>query len=860
MKRTPSKIVVLKFGGTSVADRQAWETIAAVVHDRIAQNLVPVVVCSAAAGVSDHLEALLKAAAGGEYETSFLPLRRTHEKLASDLGVDAGAIAEDLRALEYLISGVSRTGEFTPRLRAKVLAAGELMLTKLGHLFLKAQGVDAVWKDAREILVAENRPSSSDYSRFVSAACDFSPDEGLASRLSSETARAFVTQGFIASDRDGETVLLGRGGSDVSAAYLAAKTNAERLEIWTDVPGMYSANPKNVPSARVIRSLSYEEAQELASLGAKVLHPRCVAPVRQYAIPLFIKCMQRPDLEGTVVSATAGGTKPGVKAISTKCGVSLISMESVDMWHQVGFLADAFACFKRRGVSINLISTSETNVTLSIDQVTGLHDPGVIRDLIEDLSAICKPTFIDSCALVSLVGRNIRGILHKLSPALSVFEEKKVHLVSQAANNLNITFVVDEEEADRLVRKIHAELISDEKSHPTLGESWQETFGGCLNRKVERRWWEKKKDALLTLARGGTPTYVYDAATIGERIDDILSVKSFDRVFYSMKANFHPDILGMVFRSRLGIECVSIGEVRRVLELFPTIDRARILFTPNFVPVSEYEEALSLGTHVTLDNIYPLKNSPEAFYGKDILVRVDPGEGFGHHRFVRTAGARSKFGVSEAELGELAETAGRNETRIVGLHAHVGSSILRADMWANTARFLADVAKGFPDVRCIGVGGGFGVVEKPGASPLDIPTMDAKLAEVREQNPGLEIWCEPGRFIVSESGVLLASATQTKTKGDYSYVGVDAGMNTLLRPSLYGAYHEIVNLSRMDDPNCEEVNVVGPICESGDVLGYARHIASPKGGDVILIATAGAYGRAMSSNYNLRESPRECVI
>ena len=184
-----------------------------------------------------------------------------------------------------------------------------------------------------------------------------------------------MTQGFIASDAAGDTVLLGRGGSDTSAAYLAAKLAAQRLEIWTDVPGMFSANPRATPQARLLRSLHYDEAQEIASSGAKVLHPRCILPAKSQQIPIAVYATQCPQIEGTHISAEGGDGAAQVKAVCIKKGITLVSLDSPGMWHEVGFLADAFQVFKRHGLSVDLVSTSETNVTVSLDPAANSLDP-----------------------------------------------------------------------------------------------------------------------------------------------------------------------------------------------------------------------------------------------------------------------------------------------------------------------------------------------------------------------------------------------------------------------------------------------------------------------------------------------------
>jgi diaminopimelate decarboxylase/aspartate kinase len=322
-----------------------------------------------------------------------------------------------------------------------------------------------------------------------------------------------------------------------------------------------------------------------------------------------------------------------------------------------------------------------------------------------------------------------------------------------------------------------------------------------------------------------------------------------------MKANSNPEILERVRAAGAAFECVSPGEIRRVLELFPDIDRKDILFTPNFAPRDEYREALELGVHTTLDSIYPLRSWPQLFRGTELFLRIDPGVGKGHHDKVRTAGQQAKFGVPLFELDDVAKLAALENVRVVGLHAHSGSGILTPEHWAHLGETLAEAASLFPEASILDVGGGLGVPERPGQDPLDLGAVATGLAQLKTANPGKCIWLEPGRFIVAEAGVILARVTQIKGKGAVRYVGVATGMNSLIRPALYGSYHEIVNLTRLGDEPTERANVVGPICETGDTLGLDRLLPPTSEGDVLLIANAGAYGFVMSSRYNLREPP-----
>jgi diaminopimelate decarboxylase/aspartate kinase len=196
----------------------------------------------------------------------------------------------------------------------------------------------------------------------------------------------------------------------------------------------------------------------------------------------------------------------------------------------------------------------------------------------------------------------------------------------------------------------------------------------------------------------------------------------------------------------------------------------------------------------------------------------------------------------------------------VGLHAHSGSGIFNPDNWSEVATLLLDLVPRFPEVRVIDVGGGLGVPDGQEQPEIDLRKLDTVLLAARERRPGVAFWIEPGRFLVAEAGALIARVTQIKTKDEIRYVGVATGMNSLIRPALYGAWHEIVNLTRLDEPATELVNIVGPICESADFLGHDRLLPGTRAGDVLLIANAGAYGRAMSSRYNLREPAVDVVL
>lgn len=854
---------VLKFGGTSVSSVANWHSIAATVRKRSADGGPVLIVHSALSGVTDRLERLVTAAVEGRPALELQALRERHLALAAELGLrDLSRFDAEFASLEAVVAEMATAKQADPRRRAAVIAHGELLATALGEAFLQGQGLPAAWLDARQVLRAARREAASDESTYLSATCIFHADAVIDARLRA-LSPVVITQGFIACDDAGDTVLLGRGGSDTSGAYLAALLAAEELEIWTDVPGMFSANPRTTPDARQLRELSYDEAQEIATAGAKVLHPRCLLPVRQAGIPLAVYATQAPQLGGTRITDTPSGEGGQVKAICAKNGITLVSMDSPGMWHQVGFLADAFQVFKQHGLSVDLISTSETSVTVSLDPQANLLGPAVLDALRRDLEPLCRAQVIGPCASVSLVGHNIRGLLHRLGEALELFAEQRIHLVSQAANDLNLTFVVDEEEGARLVADLHELLISRVPDDRVLGATWRSLMQppGPRGTAAATPWWVRRRQDLLAVMDGRDAAYVYDIATITERCAALRALRPVSHVSYAMKANPHPAVLRAVHAAGLGIECVSRGEIEHARAVLPALSPEAVLFTPNFAPRHEYAWALAQGVRVTLDNLHTLREWKGLFTGHEVFLRVDPGIGRGHHAHVRTGGADSKFGIAIADLTECAALARQQGVRIGGLHVHAGSGILDSAHWGGIGRLLLELCAMFPEARVLDLGGGLGVPDRGERAGIDLSALEASLETLTPQLDGRALWLEPGRFVVAEAGVLLARVTQIKDKGASAFVGVATGMNSLIRPALYGAHHDIVNLSRIDDAVLREFDVVGPICETGDVLGHARRLPVATGeGDVLLIATAGAYGAAMASHYNLRQPAPELVL
>ncbi len=850
---------IFKFGGSSVTRPDDWDKIRQRVGEAFDAGKCIGVVVSALRGMTDLLESQLDQQTRQPVADVMTEITRRHHHLMDEMGIDREVLASPLEELTELLEADDQFSD--PAHQARVLGMGEILSSRLGAAWLEQSGLPIAWLDARDILICPPDPRRSRHTNYLSTACPAAPDPKLARELSARSP-GFILPGFVAANPAGETVLLGRGGSDTSATSLAAILEADRVEIFSDVPGLFSADPRRISSARLLKLVSYREAQELAAMGAKALHPRSLIPVQREQIPLWMRQSDRPDIEGTRITPEARDHGAQVKAIVQRKHITLISLEGIDMWQQVGFLADVFAEFKALGLSVDQVSTSESNVTVTLDPGANPVDTHSLDELSHRLARHCRVEVLTDCATVSLVGLGIRTILHRLGPALEVFEQRRIFQVSQAANDLNLTFVVESRHADRLVQQLHQQVIPGGVGGDSVfGPTWEQLFRADVGRRPVTAWWRHERERLEAALGDRDCAYVYNLDQVRTAAGRLSALKAVDRVLYSMKANPHPAILNAVVESGLGIECVSMAEAHHALDSVSGLTTRDLLLTPNFAGREEYRRALAEEIRLTVDNAYILEHWGSDLAGREIFLRMDPGSGLGHHKMVRTAGSHSKFGIPLAELDRVKRLCDAHDVRVVGLHAHTGSGILHPDNWHRTLETLGEAARQLPEVSVINLGGGLGVPDRSDELPLDLTALDAGLAQLKHDLVrAVEVWLEPGRYLVSEAGVLLARVNQTKGKGEVRYVGIATGMNSLIRPALYGAWHEIVNLTRLEAPGDHIYNVVGPICETGDILGLDRLLPECHEGDIILIANTGAYGATMASRYNLRAPAEEVVI
>lgn len=486
------KFVVLKFGGTSVARAEYWATIHKTLNSRLAEGLRPVVVCSALAGVTDALARIPKALESGDPARGIVEgIHETHHRLADALGLrDRIGLEQRLDWLTLLVASQKRGSEIDAAACAEIIGQGELLSSRLGCDWLCEQGLAANWQDAREWLVSRRVPGACRRQEFLSAVCTHDSDPRFRNDLL-RAASVVVTQGFIARNAQRQTVLLGRGGSDTAAAYIAAKLGAQALEIWTDVPGVFTADPRQIPGAQLLRRLSYDESEIFARHGAKVLHPRCVEPLRRQGIPLSIEWTERPDFKGTRIDASGGAR--GAKGVSTRKGIYLVTMERDSSTPPDLFMTQVASCFEACGVSGEFTPSFPNRVQTVIDASLTPEIELRIEELRARLGSICRSTVRADVTAVSLVGSDVCASTEELASFDGLLADLPVLLSTRAVDDLSVTFVVPETEAAGVIQALHDALVGAAFLAGTLGPSWSQLAGNTP---------ENRTDAVSTQAVG----------------------------------------------------------------------------------------------------------------------------------------------------------------------------------------------------------------------------------------------------------------------------------------------------------------------------------------------------------------------
>jgi aspartate kinase len=431
---------VLKFGGTSVGSGPSLARVRAIVAGQL--EAAPVVVVSAHGGVTDELLALAHAASRGRY--SLRRLRRRHVDLYGEIGVDPDVVEPLLRELGDLLRGLTLVRELTPRSLDLVASFGERMAVRGIAAYLAAGDVPAEPVDAYDLGLRTD-------SRFTEAIPDPSCYPEVRRRLRTFRGRVPVVTGFLAKDARGNVTTLGRSGSDLSATLLGAAGHADEVQIWTDVDGVMTADPRLVKKARSIPALSIAEASELAYYGARVIHPATMLPAVENRIPVRVLNTSAPDQEGTVILAELPQARGTVKSIAYKRGIILITISSTRMLMQSGFMARIFEVFARHDLSVDLVATSEVTVSVTVDSERSLDVA------VQDLEEFSEVTVEPGMAQVCVVGEGIREKVSVAADVLATLKRARqpLRLISHGGTKINISFLLDEEGVARAVRALH---------------------------------------------------------------------------------------------------------------------------------------------------------------------------------------------------------------------------------------------------------------------------------------------------------------------------------------------------------------------------------------------------------------------
>jgi aspartate kinase len=448
------KNVVMKFGGTSVADADAIRRLIAIVSAQAAKSgAPPVVVVSAMSKITDQLLKMTSDASRGERASiaeGIDVIRQRHLTAIDTLipadrrGPVTAAVENEIEELRAMLTALSILREASPRSSDGIAAAGELLSSRVVAAALQAAGLDAVWVDARKAIVTDDQYT-------VAAPLTAETNEALAREVAPHVraGRVPVLGGFVGATRDGVATTLGRGGSDYSAAIVGAGLGVAEIQIWTDVDGMLTADPRVVRDPKVVAHLSFGEASELAYFGAKVLHPSTILPAVSTEIPVRILNSRRPEAVGTIITARPPMNDRPIVALACKRNVTVVEVTSTRMLMAHGFLRRLFEVFERYRTAVDVVTTSEVSVSVTID------DDRRLPEIANGLREFAEVTIEPSMAILCAVGENLR-----VDPAFAIrmlagLDGVPLRMVSQAASRRNITVVIRDADLPIAMSRLH---------------------------------------------------------------------------------------------------------------------------------------------------------------------------------------------------------------------------------------------------------------------------------------------------------------------------------------------------------------------------------------------------------------------
>lgn len=620
--------------------------------------------------------------------------------------------------------------------------------------------------------------------------------------------RVIITEGFSGLNTKNEYFLIGRGGSDTTGSIIADYFNAKEYQIWTDVDGIYPMDPRYYPCNR-INKINYQMSQELAASGAKVLHPYCILPCAKKNIPIII-VESKNYVKGTIIHNQNDFNDI---SLTNKDNIIYFEIKSLDMWNNYGFVNDIFDVFKQNKINVDIITTSQFSILTTTEE----KDLKKILQTYQILTKNYQVNYYDNNTIINLTCENI--LLNEKINKIITMIKKDIKLIHYSSNNLTVSLLIDTNNKNKIMNDIYQKINLN------------------INLSKMNQWINHYPQLDIK-----EPTYVYHLDTISYQVFELLRLDA--TIFYSVKANNNKEIISFLNNMNINFECVSIDEVEYILQ-FTTNNK--ITFTPNFNNIKDIIKAFELDVNIIIDNLNLIKDYPDVFKNKKFGLRIDLNNGSGHHSKVITQGKESKFGITNIELLENLDMIYRYN--ISGLHTHSGSYIKDINIYLDNLNNLTNLANKIPSIEWLNIGGGLAI-------NIDFD-FDILRKQIRQSK--YQIHLESGRFIVANSGVLISPINQIKIKEDINYLGIESGMNHLIRTALYDARHPILNLSKLNQSSNTKYRIVGTICESGDVFGD-YYLPKSDIDDLIIIFETGAYGQTMNLTYNMKKLPNEIYL
>ncbi|HBC3863553.1 lysine-sensitive aspartokinase 3 [Vibrio parahaemolyticus] len=443
---------VAKFGGTSVANFEAMSRCATIIENNPNTRLV---VSSACSGVTNILVELANGVQDQEHRAELLKnLAEIHDSILAQLEDATEASSEVYGILDTVTSLAEAASiQANTKLTDHLVACGELMSTHILAQLMRERGINAIRFDIREVLRTDDNFGRAEPN--VEAITQLAQEKLIPLCLDS----VVITQGFIGSDEEGNTTTLGRGGSDYSAALIAEGVKASGLEIWTDVPGIYTTDPRIAPKASPIPEISFSEASEMANFGAKILHPSTLVPALRHDIPVFVGSSKEPEKGGTWIRHQVESS-PLFRALALRCNQTMVTLRSANMFHAYGFLAKVFEILAKHKISVDLITTSEISVSLTLDQTdTSGGAPQLPQAAREELEELCKVEVEHDLCLVALIGNKMSERKGYAKQVFGTLEDLNLRMICYGASPHNLCFLVNESVAKQAIQKLHTELF-----------------------------------------------------------------------------------------------------------------------------------------------------------------------------------------------------------------------------------------------------------------------------------------------------------------------------------------------------------------------------------------------------------------